>query len=103
MKTASFLTGRTSAIVRFSCGVATMAALTFSVLSAQAVQPQKGVRIGVEGLKRYACSDDCAGRLNQCLSAGTKSSICYYNYNMCVGGCTSGAARPTQSPETELQ
>jgi hypothetical protein len=76
-----------SAMLRFGCGVMSIASLALVVLSAQAGQPQWGVGSGVQSTIIASCNSDCQSRLGQCLSAGTDKNICYYNYNVCITRC----------------
>jgi hypothetical protein len=89
MKTFFSFAYRGNAMLRFGCGIMSIASLTFVILSAQAGQPQRGVCIGAESSKSYyaSCTTDCQARLYQCLVARTNASICYSNYSRCLSGC----------------
>ena len=88
MKTFSSFASRGSTILRAGCGIISMVSLTLVVVSAQAEQPQQKVCLNIISPKIYTCSDDCAIRLNQCLVARKTPSLCYYQYNICLSGCT---------------
>lgn len=97
------MSSRAMGAVRFGSGVATAAGLTFTVLSAGAAQPQRGVRISAEGAQpKISCMDFCRDRVYQCLVAGTNRNICYYNYNQCSIGCNGGFTRTAPESEAEL-
>ena len=86
MKQTTEFVAKRKSVLGFALGVTAVAALTFSALSSATATPSMG-----KGFKKYGCYDVCTDRLFYCLSRGTNSNTCYYNYTLCTSGCNGGA------------
>lgn len=76
--------------VQFLVGTATMAALTFTLLSTATATPKTGARTALEGVTYYGCGDVCFDRYNTCIYSGTAPETCMTRLQICTLYCMGG-------------